>query len=298
MAEKLKLGIIGLSEGNGHPYSWSAIFNGFSKEFMLRCPFPVIFNYLSEKSFPQDGLGHIAKVTHIWTQDFQISNKIAQASNIENVVDNIEDLIGLVDGILLARDDSENHLEMALPFLKAGLPIFIDKPISLTLKELHKIYDAATVPNQIFTCSATRFSESFVLTDEEKKRLGPIKHIEGTIPKYWDTYAVHLLEPIICSVSGRGILKNVYKFQKETSNIAIIEWEKLSAYLHVSGTLPSAMKIIYYGENDFIEKYFTDTFNSFKKSLEKFTLMILNKSDNIDRNETLEIIEIIERYGK
>ena len=24
----LKLGIIGLSEGNGHPYSWSAIFNG------------------------------------------------------------------------------------------------------------------------------------------------------------------------------------------------------------------------------------------------------------------------------
>ena len=25
----LKLGVIGLSEGNGHPYSWSAIFNGY-----------------------------------------------------------------------------------------------------------------------------------------------------------------------------------------------------------------------------------------------------------------------------
>ena len=25
----LNLGVIGLSEGNGHPYSWSAIFNGY-----------------------------------------------------------------------------------------------------------------------------------------------------------------------------------------------------------------------------------------------------------------------------
>ena len=31
---KLKLGVIGMSEGNGHPYSWSAIFNGFDREEM------------------------------------------------------------------------------------------------------------------------------------------------------------------------------------------------------------------------------------------------------------------------
>jgi len=28
----LKLGVIGMSEGNGHPYSWSAIINGQSDE--------------------------------------------------------------------------------------------------------------------------------------------------------------------------------------------------------------------------------------------------------------------------
>ena len=33
-----KLGIIGLSPGNGHPYSWSAIFNGYSKEKMAAWP--------------------------------------------------------------------------------------------------------------------------------------------------------------------------------------------------------------------------------------------------------------------
>ena len=44
--ETLKLGIIGLSSDNGHPYSWSAIFNGYDPEEMARCPFPGIPEYL------------------------------------------------------------------------------------------------------------------------------------------------------------------------------------------------------------------------------------------------------------
>ena len=44
MAEvkKIKLGIIGMSDGNGHPYSWSAIFNGYNRDEMQKCTFPVI----------------------------------------------------------------------------------------------------------------------------------------------------------------------------------------------------------------------------------------------------------------
>ena len=37
----LRVGILGLSEGNGHPYSWSAIFNGFDKT--KECPFVLWF---------------------------------------------------------------------------------------------------------------------------------------------------------------------------------------------------------------------------------------------------------------
>ena len=47
MSKQLKLGIIGISEGNGHPYSWAAIFNAYNPEIMKTCPYPVIF----ERSF-------------------------------------------------------------------------------------------------------------------------------------------------------------------------------------------------------------------------------------------------------
>ena len=46
MKEKLRLGIMGMSEGNGHPYSWSAIFNGYNSLEMEDCGFPVIPEYL------------------------------------------------------------------------------------------------------------------------------------------------------------------------------------------------------------------------------------------------------------
>ncbi|MEN8251827.1 MAG: Gfo/Idh/MocA family oxidoreductase, partial [Bacteroidota bacterium] len=131
----LKLGIIGMSEGNGHPYSWSAIINGdFNREEMNNCGFAGIPIYLEANS---DTLGiNDVQVTHVWTQDKNLSTHIAKASGIRNVVDSMEDMIGEVDAVLLARDDPENHVKMARPFLDADIPVFIDKPLAITKEDL------------------------------------------------------------------------------------------------------------------------------------------------------------------
>ncbi len=149
----IKLGIIGLSDGNGHPYSWTAIFNGYVPEKMEDCGFPVIPRYLEEQKWPEASIPD-AEITHIWTQDYSLSRKIAETTYIPNVVSQYADMIAQVDAVLLARDDVETHYEYAAPFLKAGLPIYIDKPIALTLDELDKIYKLEQYPGQIFTCSA------------------------------------------------------------------------------------------------------------------------------------------------
>ena len=39
--------------------------------------------------------------------------------------------------------------------------------------------------NQIFTCSATRFSKDLILSSHDKKNIGDVKYIEGLIPKSW-----------------------------------------------------------------------------------------------------------------
>ena len=98
MKRELTLGVIGESEGNGHPYSWSAIFNGFNKEAMSLCPYPVISKYLNEEKYPENFINN-ASVTHIWTQNITNSIRIAKASKIPFIVENSSDLIGKVENI-------------------------------------------------------------------------------------------------------------------------------------------------------------------------------------------------------
>jgi hypothetical protein len=57
--ENIRLGIIGMTEGNGHPYSWSAIFNSYDMDAMTReCPFPGIPEYLKKEGKLYFEIGH------------------------------------------------------------------------------------------------------------------------------------------------------------------------------------------------------------------------------------------------
>ncbi len=191
----LNLGVIGISSGNGHPFSWSAICNGYSPEEMAKCPFPVIPKYLSKQKWPDDMISN-ASVKGVWTQSQDISKSIASASLIDNVYLSLEELVEKSEAILLARDDAENHFKHSSFALKAKKPIFIDKPIALSMKDLNALYDLSFSPNQIFSCSSMSFCPSFSkLSDCFENE--DITSIKLSTPKRWERYAVHLIDPLI-----------------------------------------------------------------------------------------------------
>ncbi|WP_225035918.1 Gfo/Idh/MocA family oxidoreductase [Winogradskyella sp. SM1960] len=297
---KIRFGVIGMSEGNGHPYSWSAIFNGFNKEAMANCPFPGIPEYLNKRSFPEDFLTEQGCVTHIYTQDFDLSKEIALASNIAHIVSSPEDMICEVDAILLATDDGENHYKMAKPFIEAGLPIYIDKPFAISIGDALRIYEIEKYPKQIFTCSALRFANELILTSEEREALGSIIHVEASVPKKWDTYAIHVIEPIVSQLPLRGKLLDVKSIKKNGFHHSLIEWENTAAYIKTTGSYKSPISFTYHGKNNTsVNKVFVDSFSCFKNALNLFTTIINRNEDLfIDQSETLEIIEIIDKGRK
>lgn len=298
MAKKLKLGIIGMSEGNGHPYSWGAIFNGYDKEAMEECPFSVIPKYLAKQRFPEDSIKN-ASVTHIWTQKLSLSKKISKASLIPNICINPEDMIGEVDAVLLARDDAENHYSMSLPFIKAGLPIFIDKPLAYDLKTAKEILNEQQYDDQIFTCSSTRFSNEFNIDKKAIENLGSIEHIDAFISNSWKKYAIHIIEPSLNIINYNHPLVAIKKIDKtKSSNIDIVNvvWENnITATFKTFNDYPSPFKIIVFGQNDYLILEFSNSFYAFKNTLSYFLGVINKNVRNIDRTQTLQIIEIIER---
>ncbi|MCP4703791.1 MAG: Gfo/Idh/MocA family oxidoreductase [candidate division Zixibacteria bacterium] len=292
--KQLRLGIIGMSEGNGHPYSWSAIFNGYDPEAMQKCPFPVIPEYLSRQTFPDDAIPD-ARVTHLWTQNKDISKHIASASLIKNVVDNYADMIGQVDAVLLARDDPENHKEMSRPFLEVGLPIYIDKPLALSVAEAKNIYSYQKYDGQIFTCSALRFADEFNPDKIDIRRLGTLVAVKATIMKDWQKYGVHIIEPVLKIIGDQGIIKKVDATHKENIRTVVVNWNSgLKTTFKTTGNKQSKLEINLEGTKDSKTLTFGDTFSAFKNSL-KFFVKTVRSRQGISKEFVLRIVDVLEK---
>lgn len=108
----IRLGLVGYNEGNGHPYSFSAIINGYDKDKMRKSRFPVIAHYLDARPSSEIGLSGL-RVTHIWCPKKEVAEEISKCTFIEYIVDRYEDIANYVDAVIIARDDVESHFEIA-----------------------------------------------------------------------------------------------------------------------------------------------------------------------------------------
>ena len=286
--KEYNFGIIGMSPGNGHPYSWSAIFNGYNKEKMAECPFPVIPEYLGKQERDAFGIEDV-HVTHIWTQEKKISEDIAESSLIENVVENITDLIGKVDAVILARDDGENHLLMARPFIEEGIPILIDKPLTDNAEDLKEFIRYYEEGKPIMSCSSMRYADSIL---KLKGKLGGILTANAVTPKYWRTYGIHLIEGIY-AVMGGGI-ESVQNIGGDGEEIVHLHYaDGRHAVLQSFKKISSGIHFTFYGENGSEIVTQTDAFSSFKNMLLDFVKMLKCGKPPFDWNETVEMAKIV-----
>jgi predicted dehydrogenase len=292
----IKLGIIGLSEGNGHPYSWSAIFNGYDRKYMDKCPFPVIPEYLYKQNYPKDFLTKV-KVTHIWTQNKELSEHVASSSNIEHVVENYMDMIGQVDGILMARDDPENHKKYATPFIEAGLPIYIDKPIATDIDQLDYFKNIEKYPDQICSCSALRYAKEYSLIQKDLDEIGNIQYIDAYTMKSWKKYAVHLIDPVIKNFLYDNNIVAMEKTQMSDKTAVTVEWDNgiLTRFNSFEKTV-TPMKLEIYGDKGKKTLIFKDSFNAFKSALREFIEICFEKKGNkYSFNYLQKVVEIVNK---
>lgn len=204
MASPLRLAMLGMIPGNGHPYSWSAIVNGFEPVAMAACPYPVIPRYLGAQPDGTVGIPG-ARVTHLWTDDPAAAPAIAAAALIPHVVARPEDVLGHVDAVLVATDDGFDHVRRARPFVEAGLPVFVDKPLALSVADLRTFVAWEKAGARILSSSGLRYAPELAphLAGTTNRAIGDLRWISGLSTKTWERYGIHLLEPI-ARVLGPG----------------------------------------------------------------------------------------------
>ena len=286
----IKIAMLGMVDGNGHPYSWSAMFNGYNKEAMEDCGFPVIPRYLEnepEKNFGIRG----AKVTHIWTDDPEDAKKVSVASKIPNVVENFEDVIGEVDAVIVATDKGNEHVWRAKPFIDAGIPVFIDKPLADNVEDLRYFIDCVKNGAKILSSSSLRYTKEYIPYFESTNELGELRYINMTMMKSWERYGIHALEPVY-RITGPGYV-SVQNTGDENNNIVhLVHKNGIHVNLAVMyGTVGSDLKLV--GTKDSVSVPMKDSFYSFKTQLEKFVDFIEFGKEPYPFDETIELMEII-----
>lgn len=284
----LRLGMVGISEGNGHPYSWGAIINGYDRGAMASCPFPVIPQYLGERGQSDFGIGD-ARVTHIWTQDPDASCDIARASKIETVVERLEDMVGQVDGLLLARDDGENHLEMSAPFLDAGIPVFIDKPLTDNAPDLAAFRERLAGGQPFMSSSCFRYCAELIRLRESG---GEFVYATAFSPKYWRTYGIHILEGIR-AVMGGGF-EAVRDAGDEGRAQVQLRWKDGGqALLEVIAGVAGPIAFQFHAKENWIRVDSFDTFSMFKAQLADFVRLVETGNPPFPAEETLELASVV-----
>lgn len=68
-------------------------------------------------------------VDYIWGETKESAAKISVEGRCPNIVDEPCDMIGKIDAVIIAKRNAKEHISCAMPFIKSGIPIFIDKPL-------------------------------------------------------------------------------------------------------------------------------------------------------------------------
>lgn len=290
--KQINLAMLGMVDGNGHPYSWSAICNGYDEIKMAKCPYATIPDYLGEQPKETLQIPNV-NVTHVWCDNPEDTIKVAKASLIPNPVEKATDVIGKVDAVVIATDKGWEHVERCRPFMEAGVPVFIDKPMCDNEKDLQTFVKWHKEGKKFMSSSSMRFNTGLEKLRNSTEHLGNIKYATITTPKTWERYGIHALEGIY-PIIGPGFV-SVRNTGDHKRNIVHIKHENgadvvIAAVYDMFGSFG---KVLVAGDKSFEFAESGGAYYSFRAQLEAFIGYLRTGEMPFNFNETIECMKII-----
>ncbi|MEO6915749.1 MAG: Gfo/Idh/MocA family oxidoreductase [Chitinophagaceae bacterium] len=288
----LRIGVIGMSEGNAHPSSWSAIINGvFDGDKISNMGYPAVADYL-EANKATLGLPH-AKVTHVWSQSREVSELIASTAGIDHVANDPAEMISHVDAVLLCRDDPEHHVSMAKPFIDAGIPVFIDKPLCNNQKDLDYFSHATAGGKFIMSCSSMRYASECMAVKSALRALGKMELVTATGKKDWMKYGIHMLEGIVAVLDDPRPV-SVRNIGTREKNIVQIMYENgVQVMLHLFMDIAPTMQLSFFGQEQWRTIEIKNSYAMFRDNIIEFIRSVQEGKPRIDFSKTQQIIKVM-----
>lgn len=289
----MKIGIIGFSEGNGHPFSFSAIVNGYDSAAFASAGWPVIDGYLKQQNAADFGFGD-ARVTHAWTQDSALTARLCASCNIATACSTPGELFKSVDAVIIARDDWESHWNLAAPALEHGLPVFVDKPLTLDPAQLER-FRPFLENGRLMSCSGLRYAPELDLlrADTLQGHIGEVRLVSATVLNDLAKYGIHMIETVfgLDLIPDGGI--RIERLQGPFESIRLVTDGGPVVDINCLGAVGRTFRLSLFGTKGHVHYDLHSNFASFRRCLFAFLRMVREGVPQIAPDETVRILQSI-----
>ncbi|WP_092652990.1 Gfo/Idh/MocA family protein [Actinopolymorpha singaporensis] len=241
-----------------------------------------------------------ARVVGVWSSGKEglsgmhsAAPELAGTYRIDRVATEPSELIGTID-LALILDDFDGgalHPELARPFLEAGVPIYVDKPMALAVDEAVALFTLAEEKSTpLMSCSALRFASELDVLRQDGA--GELSTLVSVGPGDWYNYGIHAVEAAL-AVRGPGATQ-VQQFSSADRDITVIEDE--TGPRIVVGTLRDAragFHLTSYGPQGVVQTEVADYQSFYANTMSAAVGMARTGTAPIDRQATLEVLAIL-----
>ena len=215
------------------------------------------------------------EVIGVYSEDTEAAKKLNEKYGVYTA-QSYDEFVGKADGILITARHGGNHLKYAKPYIKSGVPMFIDKPVTVSEEEAVELKKELT-ENNVRVCggSVCRYPE---LIQELKRHVrektygkvygGVLRAPIDMRNSYGDFffYAQHLVQAM-CEIFG-FYPSSVKAFVNENVINCTVRYDEYDVNLVYVGGEYSYYAGINCEKNAVFEKYSLD--GSFEKEFDTF----------------------------
>lgn len=164
------------------------------------------------------------RVTMISGDEAAKTREVATEGQIPEIVSGPDAMIGQVDAAIVVNRHGDLHAPNSIPLLEAGIPVYVDKPLAVSLEDCQRILVAAkSGKTWVTSFSSLKYAAETIDLDDQRASLGEIRAAQFAGPCDFDSeyagpffYATHVADIMtrlmghdIATVAARRSGKNV-----------------------------------------------------------------------------------------
>lgn len=219
------------------------------------------------------------------------AEEFAREHGVETVTATIEDMVELVDGAIIHSANWDLHLPHGLPFIEAGVPVLLDKPMVGNLRDLHEVQRLQARHKTLITGgSSVRYAGDLLELVAQREEMGEIGMGWAQGRGDFFNYGIHTVE-MFQGFFGTGVLAVEHVGQNGPTDVFRADYADGTPVFYALGAIANPWFISITGSKGVFAKT-VGSGDAYRNLIVRFVEAIRTGEPPIPLEDNLEAIKV------